>query len=230
MILPWLTTVAARPVRRKVRFPDRKSASAMSRLEPTKAPVSIVAPLVMAMPLGLTSRNWPLALRDPARIEASLPVTRPRKADSGPGWSMRTPAPEPMSKLWKLTIAFWVDWVISRRFGALASNPTPPCTTRGSTGSSRPAGGATGAASWAKAGLKSSVATLASRAPRRFARQYRPLFTCTGDFSARFSRTKSGVKSAPLSSGWRIYAFAFQRKNMAKTKLQLGHTLPSARN
>ena len=98
----------------------------MSSVEATKAPVSMVAPLVMAMPLGLTSRNWPLALSDPAMIEASWPVTRPRSADRDPGWSIRTPAPAAISKLWKLTIARSVDWVISSWFGDGRSKVTPP--------------------------------------------------------------------------------------------------------
>ena len=57
----------------------------MPSVEATKPPVCTLPVLPMAMPLGLTRKTWPFAVRLPRIWEASCPVTRFSATEDAPG-------------------------------------------------------------------------------------------------------------------------------------------------
>jgi len=105
-IVPALLTAAEAPLPVQVRRPALKSALAMSRVEATKPPPTWTVPLgVIAMPLGLTRKTWPLPVICPAMVDGADPVTRLRMAADASGWTKTTLSGWPTEKLPQLTIA-----------------------------------------------------------------------------------------------------------------------------
>ena len=102
-IVPWLTTAPApAPPESRVR-PARKSPSDRPSDEATSPPTLTCAPLPNTTPFGFSSQTWPLADRLPSMaLAAPPPVTRLSAMALALGWTKRTAAPAPTSKVFQL--------------------------------------------------------------------------------------------------------------------------------
>jgi hypothetical protein len=96
-----------------------KSSLEMLAVEAISPPTSMREFGPNRIPFWFRRMTLPFAVRLPRICEGSPPVTRFSVMEFEPGWMKLVVSPSPIENWPQLMMAFCVDWVMSRRSGAV---------------------------------------------------------------------------------------------------------------
>ena len=97
-IVPWLTIFPAPAMSSTRKRPERKSVSAILKVDAAKPATSTTAPLPMNTPLGLSRNTRPLDRSWPRICDAPLPTTRFKTVEAALDWMKRVVSSAPIEK------------------------------------------------------------------------------------------------------------------------------------